>query len=192
MKNRTGSIEKLKSTIYPRIVTTLQHMLLLTETKRSCAHMLLMTAQLLDKRASINCVVCKLKKSMPSDLQSQLLVTRKATQQFTVRLYLSNLVCLTSIIYHRLSEARLCTHIQHASVLKISQVSARNTCVRLYCSQLATMCSQLRYIYEFSLVKTQLKIPVAKDAHFTVAAMWLNIKLLIAFTQSHLSDPQKE
>ena len=58
-----------KSAIYPRAATPLQHVLFrLTEAKGNCVHMLLMTAQLIDKSTSINCVVCELKKSMPSDL----------------------------------------------------------------------------------------------------------------------------
>ena len=78
--SQTGSIEKHKSTVYPRTVTTLQHVLLLTKTKGSCVHKLLMTTWLLDKSTSVNCVICELKKPMPSDSQSQLKVTRKATQ----------------------------------------------------------------------------------------------------------------
>ena len=35
-----------KTAVYPRTVTTFQHMLLLTETKGSCAHMPLITAWL--------------------------------------------------------------------------------------------------------------------------------------------------
>ena len=68
-----------KSTIYPRTATPLQHniMLLMTETKGSCTHMLLMTAWLIDESTSINSVICELKKSMPSDSRSQLQVTCK-------------------------------------------------------------------------------------------------------------------
>ena len=58
----------------------LQYMLLLTETKESCAHVLLMTAWLLDRSTSINCVICKPKQSMPSNSQSQLQVTHKVTR----------------------------------------------------------------------------------------------------------------
>ena len=72
-----------KSAIYPRIVTTLQHLLLMIKTKEGCMHVILMTTWLLDKSTSINCVACELKKSMPSDSQSQLQVTHKTTWQFT-------------------------------------------------------------------------------------------------------------
>ena len=58
----------------------LQHVPLLTETKGSCAHMLLITACLSDKSTCVKCVVCELKKPMSSDSQSQLQVTRKVTQ----------------------------------------------------------------------------------------------------------------
>ena len=54
----------------------LQHVSLLTKTK-SCVHVLLITACLSDMNTCINCVVCELKKHMPSDLQSQLQETRK-------------------------------------------------------------------------------------------------------------------
>ena len=49
-------------------------MLLLTETKGSCAHMLIITTWLLDQST------CKLNKPVPSDLPSQLQVTSKATR----------------------------------------------------------------------------------------------------------------
>ena len=46
-------------------------------TGRNCVHMLLITACPSDMSTCINCVICELKKRMPSDSQSQ---TRKATR----------------------------------------------------------------------------------------------------------------
>ena len=57
----------------------LQHVSLLTETKRSCVHVLLITACLSDMSTCINCVICELKKPMSSDLRSKLQETRKVT-----------------------------------------------------------------------------------------------------------------
>ena len=51
-------------------LTTLQHVSLLTETKGNCAHVLLLTACLSEMSTGINCLVCELKKPMPSDSRS--------------------------------------------------------------------------------------------------------------------------
>ena len=48
----------------------LQHVLLLTETKGSYAHVLIIAAWLLDESSCIYCAVCELIKSVPRDSQS--------------------------------------------------------------------------------------------------------------------------
>ena len=117
-----------KSAIYPRIVTTLQHVLSLTETKGSCVHMLLITTWLLDKSTGINC--------SSANWRNPCQVTRKVNCKWLVRrldglhsetLYWSNLTCLTSVVCQRLSEAHLCTCINMRAYWKISRVSARDT-----------------------------------------------------------------
>ena len=60
----------------------LQHVSLLTETKGSCANLLLITACLSDKSTCISYGICKLKKPMPSDSRNHLQETRKLTQCF--------------------------------------------------------------------------------------------------------------
>ena len=57
-----------KSAVYSRTATMLQHVLLLTETKGRCAHVLIIAAWLLNESSCINCAVCELIKPMPSDL----------------------------------------------------------------------------------------------------------------------------
>ena len=61
-----------KSAVYSRTAITFQHMLLLTETKESYAHVLIIAAWLLDENSCINCAVCKLIKPVPRDSPSKL------------------------------------------------------------------------------------------------------------------------
>ena len=56
-----------KSAIWTRPAMKLQHVSLLTKPKGSCTHVLLITACLTDKSTCTKCVVCILKKAMPSD-----------------------------------------------------------------------------------------------------------------------------
>ena len=59
-----------KSAVYSRTEITLQHVLLLTKTKGSYAHVLIIAAWLLDESSCINCAVCELIKPVPSDSRS--------------------------------------------------------------------------------------------------------------------------
>ena len=95
---KTESIKKPQKCCLPQDCNNAQHVLWLTETKRSSVHVLLMTTWPLDKSTRINCVVCKLKKSIPSDLQSQLQVTRKVTRQFTQRDSTEGVWCASRVL----------------------------------------------------------------------------------------------
>ena len=61
-----------KSNVYSRTEITFQDVLLVTKTKGSCAHVLIIAAWLLDESSCINCAVCELIKPVPRDLQSKL------------------------------------------------------------------------------------------------------------------------
>ena len=57
----------------------LQHVLLLTKTKGSYAHVLIIAAWLLDESSCINCAVCELIKPVPRDFRSKLQETHEVT-----------------------------------------------------------------------------------------------------------------